>query len=122
MGIIGRKKANRSDQIGQLNALRLKTTMKSKNLSRGKSRKFGETKCMVRGRNSEGVPITNMAMPLGKLELAQLGNMGILGNSFFGDTVWRILSLGGDLRTPWKINQFRPAIPKQELTLMKVEN
>ena len=79
------KKVNSADQIDQLNALRLKTQMERKNLSREKSMKFWKTKCMVRRKEfRRKKPITNMATPLRKLKWAHLENMGHFPNSSSG--------------------------------------
>ena len=67
---------NSADQIDQLDALRFKAQMESKNLSRGKIEKISGNE--IPGLEEEtrmGKPIENTAIPLGKLKLKQFGGM-----------------------------------------------
>ena len=78
----GSKKMNSADPIGQLAALRFKTQMGRKNLSRGKSEEISENG--MPGKRKE-IPqvgaIADTAIPPGKLKFGRLRRMGVFCES-----------------------------------------
>ena len=69
------KKVNSAGKIDQLDALRFKTQMASKNLSGGNRANSRERNSWYEGRNSEGGNVTNTATPIGKLKLKPMASL-----------------------------------------------
>ena len=89
----------------------------------GKCEEISENdmRCVRGGKFRRGEPITNMAIPLGKLTAGKLGRFS-LSRMPYAEIHEGASLIEGDLFTPWKINRFRSVTRKRAHTWVQIGN